>query len=89
MEAGFISWIAQALGINVLRLAIYGVVAASVAGGAVALKYHYIDVGHQQALDEIAAGNRETLNHVNDAVAKVDACRIIGRQWNTVVGVCD
>jgi hypothetical protein len=86
---GFIAWIASGLGINVFRLAVYSGLAVSVAGGAVAIKYHYVNVGHQQALDEIAAGNRETLADVSEAVSKVDSCRTLGRQWNTVSGVCN
>lgn len=84
-----IAWIANALGINVLRLALYAGLATAVAGGAVAIKYHYIGVGRQQTLDNIASQNKETLADVKEAVAKVDTCRALGRQWNTVDGVCD
>lgn len=90
---GFIAWIAGGLGINVVRLAIYSGLAvtltAGAIGGAEALKYHYVNVGRQQTRDEIAAGNRETLADVHEAVSKVDACRTLGKQWNTVIGMCD
>jgi fructose-1-phosphate kinase PfkB-like protein len=89
----FLAWMAGGLGINVARLAIYSGIAvtltAGAIGGAVALKDHYIGVGRQQAFDEIAAQNRETLGYVTDAISKVDACRSLGRQWNTVDGVCE
>ncbi|MGZ5988119.1 MAG: hypothetical protein ACXWLZ_03605 [Rhizomicrobium sp.] len=81
--------IAGALGINVPRLIGYALVVVLVIGGAVAIKYHYINVGRQQTRDEIAAGNKETLADVNAATAKVDACRALGRQWDTVDGVCN
>jgi hypothetical protein len=90
---GFIAWIASGLGINVFRLAVYSGLAvtltAGAIGGAEGLKHKYINVGRQQTRDEIAAGNRETLADVNEAVSKVDACRTLGKQWNTVSGVCD
>lgn len=81
--------IASVLGINVFRLAVYASLAASVAGGAVALKYHYINVGHKQAVDEIAADVKETLHAVQEKAAEVDACRSAHRVWSTVDGVCD
>jgi hypothetical protein len=80
--------IAAALGINVFRLAVYAGLTTSIAGGAVAIKYHYISVGRQQTRNEIAAGNKETLVDVNEAKAKVDACRSLGREWDTVGGLC-
>lgn len=90
---GFLTWLAEALGINVLRLAIYSGIAvtltAGAIGGAEGLKYHYINVGRQQTTDAIAAGNRETLTNVDEAIAKVDSCRTLGKQWNTISGVCD
>ena len=89
MAGGFITWLLGLLGINVPRLILCVVVIALVIGGALALKYHYINVGRQQTRDEIAAGNRETLRDVDDAIAKVDACRALGKQWNTIIGVCD
>lgn len=89
MGGGFVAWLLGLLGINVPRLIAYGVVAALVGGGAVALKFHYIGVGRQQTLDQIAADNKETLDDVIKATSKVDACRALGRQWNVVDGVCD
>lgn len=86
---GFAAQVAAALGINVLRLALYAGLATSVAAGAYGLKLHYIGVGRQQTLDNIASQNKETLADVEEAVAKVDTCRTLGRQWNTVDGVCD
>jgi hypothetical protein len=89
----FIAWIAEGLGINVFRLAVYSGLAvtltAGAIGGAELLKSHYVDVGRQQTLDEVATQNRETLGHVTDAIAKVDACRTLGRSWDTVNGVCE
>lgn len=82
-------WIAEALGINVPRLIAYTLVVVLVVGGAIALKYHYINVGRQRTLDNIASQNKETLADVNEAIAKVDACRTLGRQWDTVDGVCN
>lgn len=89
MGGGFIAWIAEILGLNIPRLVAGAVVASLVGGGAVALKYHYIDVGRQQTLDKIAAANKETLDDVIKATSKVDACRALGRRWDTVDGVCD
>jgi hypothetical protein len=89
----FIAWIAEGLGINVFKLAVYSglfvVVTGGVVGGAVAIKIHYVDVGRQQVRDEIATQNRETLGYVTDAISKVDACRSLARHWNTVDGVCE
>jgi hypothetical protein len=82
-------WIAGALGINVPRLIAYTLVVVLVIGGAVAIKYHYVNVGRQQTRDEIAAGNKETLADVDEAKAKVDACRSLGREWDTVSGLCN
>lgn len=89
----FVAWIAESLGINVLRLVVYSGLTVAVVGGgiggAIALKDHYIGVGRQQTIDEIAAQNRETLGYVTDAISKVDACRSLGRQWSTIDGVCE
>lgn len=88
MGGGFIAWLLELLGINVPRLIAYAAVAALAGGGAVALKYHYINVGRQETFDKIASDNKETLDDVIKATSKVDACRALGRQWDVTVGLC-
>ncbi len=64
------------------------VVLAVIGGGVAYWSVHEYDKGYNAAIEAIAAKDREAVNAVNKAKAKVDECDNGGGTWDTINGVC-
>jgi hypothetical protein len=72
-----------------LQLAIGAGLALAAGGGFVAVKLHYTHLGCQQALDDIAADNKEAIDAADQARERVRNCRASGGVWDTANGNCE
>ncbi|MGY3392923.1 hypothetical protein ACVWW6_005514 [Bradyrhizobium sp. USDA 3311] len=61
----------------------------AIAGAIEIFKVHYTNQGYQQALDDIAADNKEAIDAADKARSRVRNCRDAGGVWDAARGVCD
>ncbi len=71
-----------------LQLAVAGAVVLVAGGAFVGLKIHYQNVGYQNAINAIAAQDKEAIDAADQARGRVDACRTSGGVWSQSDGVC-
>jgi len=70
------------------QIALYGAITVAAGAGFGALKLHYTHVGYQQALEDIAADNKEAIDAADQARERVRNCRASGGVWDAANGVC-
>lgn len=71
-----------------VQIAVVGALAVSAGGGFLALKVHYTNVGFAEAINKIAAEDKETVDAANEARGRVRACYAAGRLWDASEGQC-
>jgi hypothetical protein len=71
-----------------VQLAVGAGIAAAAGGGFLTLKLHYTHVGYQQAIDAIAAEDKEAIDAADQARGRVSACRNAGGMWDQTEGQC-
>lgn len=72
-----------------LRLIIIGLITSAIGGAFLFLKFHYENVGYDKAIAAIAAKDERAISRVKDAIKTVDDCYAAGKQWSSVVGLCN
>jgi hypothetical protein len=70
------------------QIALYGVIAVVATGALVGAKIHYQNVGYQNAINAIAAQDKEAIDAADQARGRVDACRASGGVWSQSDGLC-
>jgi hypothetical protein len=82
------SFLADLLRPYLTQLLIIGAIAGAGVLGFVTLKTHYTNVGYIQAMEAIAAQDKEAINAAAAARDRVRACRDTRGVWDVTQGVC-
>lgn len=83
-----IAIVAKFFGISVLRLAIYGVVAALVTGGALTIRQHYVNKGYASAIKAVKKQDDRAIAAADRVEKKAAACTDTNGYWDVVTQGC-
>lgn len=80
--------VAGLFGINVFRLVMYGAITTAVAGGALWLRHHEVEIGVTQTLAKVAKQNAATAAAAAKIQKETDACKA-DSYWDVVTKECE
>jgi hypothetical protein len=84
----FLVMLAGFFGISVVRLALYAALATAVAGGALAIRQHYINKGYQSAISAVKKQDARAVDAAEKVEQKATVCTGQNGYWDVITQNC-